>query len=134
MLGLATALHHASLTDDVTGPFVQTTSKVAPAAAIRILQQALPPNINQSRQDTVELENVPPAQLLAPRSADSLLHELSTGAAGLGDRVVHVGRAGPAPLGARGTVVGVHEDDLEVMFDVSFPGGNDLQGRCAALS
>lgn len=38
--------------------------------------------------------------------------------------------AGSPPLGSRGTVVGVHEGALEVMFDHDFIGGNDLQGRC----
>ena len=47
----------------------------------------------------------------------------------LGDRVAFLGRGGPAPLAARGTVVGVHGEDYEVLFDVAFTGGNDLQGR-----
>jgi len=47
----------------------------------------------------------------------------------LGDRVVFLGRGGPAPLAARGTVVGVHDEDFEVLFDAPFTGGNDLQGR-----
>lgn len=38
--------------------------------------------------------------------------------------------AGSPPLGSRGTVVGVHEGALEVLFDVDFIGGGDLQGRC----
>ena len=37
---------------------------------------------------------------------------------------------GSPPLGSRGTVVGVHEGALEVLFDVDFIGGGDLQGRC----
>ena len=38
--------------------------------------------------------------------------------------------AGSPPLGSRGTVVGVHEGALEVLFDADFIGGGDLQGRC----
>ena len=40
------------------------------------------------------------------------------------------GAAGSPPLGSRGTVVGVHEGALEVLFDADFIGGGDLQGRC----
>ena len=53
----------------------------------------------------------------------------------LGDRVGYLGSAGrPKPeLGARGTVVGVHEDSCEVLFDADFPGGTNLQGRWALI-
>lgn len=40
------------------------------------------------------------------------------------------GVAGSPPLGSRGTVVGVHEGAVEVLFDADFIGGGDLQGRC----
>ena len=38
--------------------------------------------------------------------------------------------AGSPALGSRGTVVGMHEGALEVLFDSDFVGGGDLQGRC----
>ncbi len=42
----------------------------------------------------------------------------------------HICAVGSPPLGSRGTVVGVHEGALEVLFDADFIGGGDLQGRC----
>jgi hypothetical protein len=36
---------------------------------------------------------------------------------------------GTPPLGFRGTIVGVHDDACEVLFDREFPGGTDLFGR-----
>lgn len=38
--------------------------------------------------------------------------------------------AGAPPFGTRGTVVGVHEGVLEVLFDIDFIGGTSLHGRC----
>ena len=39
--------------------------------------------------------------------------------------------AGTPTLGSRGTVVGVHEGAVEVLFDADFiGGGGDLYGRC----
>lgn len=38
--------------------------------------------------------------------------------------------AGTPTLGSRGTVVGVHEGAVEVLFDADFIGGGDLYGRC----
>lgn len=105
---------------------VQTSAKVAPEAAIRTLQQALPPNLSRP-QPPVELEGVGPALLLAPSAG--LPNELVGGNLSLADRIVFVGGSGPPPLGARGTIVGVHADDFEVLFDAPFSGGTDLQGR-----
>ena len=101
---------------------------VAADSAIRVLQQALPPNLVRA-QEPVELENVPPALLLTPNDATTIPNELTGGRAQLGDRVVFVGRGGPPPLGARGTVIGVHEEDFEILFDAPFTGGNNLQER-----
>lgn len=107
---------------------MQTSAEVASDSAIRVLQQALPPNLT-AKQAPLEMDNVPPALLLAPNETGLIPNELAGGSASLGDRVVFVGRGGPPPLGALGTVVGVHEEDYEVLFDASFTGGTDLQGR-----
>ena len=54
----------------------------------------------------------------------------SGGSFSLGDRVVFAGSTESPPFGTRGTIVGVHGDFLEVIFDAPFDGGNDLGGRC----
>lgn len=107
---------------------VQTSSIVASEQAIRVLQSAMPPALSKP-QPPVEVTNVDPSLLLIPASAGSLPSVLCAKGAALGDRVAFISCGGPAPLGARGTIVGVHEDDYEVLFDVAFTGGNDLQGR-----
>ena len=101
---------------------------MASEQAIRTLQSALPPALSRP-QAPVEITNVSPALLLAPTGADSLPSVLCAKGAALGDRVAFISCSGPAPLGARGTIVGVHEDDYEVLFDAPFMGGSDLQGR-----
>ena len=42
----------------------------------------------------------------------------------------HLRCAGSPSFGSRGTVVGIHEGALEILFDGDFIGGGDLQGRC----
>ena len=49
----------------------------------------------------------------------------------LGDRVVYALESGVVPLGFRGTVVGVQETIIDVVFDSTFMGGNNLDGRCS---
>lgn len=63
----------------------------------------------------MELENVAPALLLPPAAkGGGLTAALAGGAFDLGDRVAAVGGGGVPPFGARGTVVGVMEDAVEV--------------------
>jgi hypothetical protein len=47
----------------------------------------------------------------------------------LGDRVVHVQDSGSAPIGAKGIVVGIDQNNIDVVFDVSFISGITLGGR-----
>ena len=93
-----------------------------------MLQSALPPALSR-RQPAVEISNVAANLLLAPNDAGSVPSVLCAKGAALGDRVAFLSCSGPATLGARGTIVGVHDGDYEVMFDAAFTGGNDLQGR-----
>jgi hypothetical protein len=51
----------------------------------------------------------------------------------LGDRVVCTTDEGAVPLGAKGTVVGIDEDIIEVLFDIPLVGGTDLDGRCSVF-
>jgi 5'-3' exoribonuclease 1 len=48
---------------------------------------------------------------------------------GLGDRVVYVCDTGSVPIGNKGTVIGVQEKSIEVVFDTTFMSGTTLGGR-----
>ncbi|DBA92644.1 TPA: hypothetical protein ACH3X1_002861 [Trebouxia sp. C0004] len=110
-------------------PLVKTSAQVAAEDAIRALQAALPPGLTKPLVP-VELENVKPTLLLPPTEKGGVASELAGGAFDLGDRVACLKSTGSPPLGSRGTVVGVHEGAVEVLFDADFIGGGDLQGRC----
>ncbi|BDA46451.1 5'-3' exoribonuclease 1 [Coccomyxa sp. Obi] len=112
-------------------PLCKSSSVVAPEGAIRTLQDMMPPG--QTRpMPAVELESVSPALLLPPVQARSTVAAaLAGGVFELGDRVVSLRAGGDGPpFGLRGTVVGIHEEACEVLFDAEFPGGMDLNGRC----
>lgn len=111
-------------------PLVKPDAKVASEPAVRMLQAALPPRPARPPAP-VALEAVPAPLLLPPLLKGAPAAALAGGAFDLGDRVAAVGGAGPAPFGARGTVVGVYDDAVEVLFDEDFAGGTDLSGRCA---
>eukprot|EP00884_Botryococcus_braunii_P018829 jgi/Botrbrau1/562/Bobra.0010s0030.2 len=111
-------------------PLVKTSAKVAPEHVIKSLQAALPAMPAQPPVP-IELENVAPWLLLSPVDPHShIAAELAGGEFELGDRVVSLTSKGSPPLGLRGTIVGIHDDACEVLFDVEFPGGTDLHGRC----
>ncbi len=107
---------------------VKGNSVVASADAIRYFQASIPPP--QTTQVAVEMENVRAAMLLPPIEPGGLMAAFSGGSFALGDRVVAAGATSGPPFGLRGTIVGVHEQFVEVLFDQAFDGGNDLQGRC----
>eukprot|EP00891_Asterochloris_glomerata_P000603 jgi/Astpho2/603/Aster-x0943 len=102
-------------------PLVKTSSRVAPEDAIRALQASLPPNLAKPQQP-LELENVSPQLLVAPVERGMLTLAVAGGNLELGDRT--------PTFGARGTVVGVHDDAIEVLCDATFIGGTTLHGRC----
>jgi 5'-3' exoribonuclease 1 len=110
-------------------PLVKPTAKVAPESAVRMLQAALPPNISKT-VPAVELENVAPALLMAPLMKGGVASAFAGGNFEIGDRVLTVSSVGAPAFGSRGTVVGVYDEAVEVLFDQEFLGGNDLFGRC----
>lgn len=110
-------------------PLVKPTAKVAPESAVRMLQAALPPNITKTLP-AVELENVAPALLMAPLVKGGIASVFAGGNFEIGDRVLTVSSVGAPAFGSRGTVVGVYDEAVEVLFDQEFLGGNDLFGRC----
>ena len=131
-------------------PLVRTTSRVAPEAAIRALQLTMPGGglgdaataPEPGALPEVEMANVAPALLLPPASRSGPATALAGGTFDVGDRVASIAAPGsgdataaPPPFGARGTVVGVHEEEaVEVLFDCPWAGGSDLHGRCAGAS
>ncbi|KAJ1550796.1 hypothetical protein HK096_004972, partial [Nowakowskiella sp. JEL0078] len=76
------------------------------------------------------MANVPRQAVLKPAHA---IHKLSSQSFNIGDRVTHVPDTGSVPLGARGTVVGLEENLVNVVFDEPFLGGFNLDGRCSEL-
>lgn len=74
----------------------------------------------------VVLQHCPRSILLKPADAEAKLHTQSFK---LGDRVVYALEAGVVPFAARGTVVGVQQKVVDIVFDTSFMGGKDLEGR-----
>jgi 5'-3' exoribonuclease 1 len=110
-------------------PLVKFTAKVAPEPAVRMLQSALPPP--QRPLPPAELDNVAPPLLLPPLEPGGMEASFAGGSFDLADRVVSVGAGAGPPFGARGTVVGLYDEAVEVLFDAPFAGGTDLFGRCA---
>ena len=110
-------------------PLVKPTAKVAPESAVRMLQAAMPPKPKEL--PPVELENVSPALLLPPLVKGGTASAFAGGSFELADRVTFVGSAGAPAFGSRGTVVGIYDEAVEVLFDQEFLGGNDLFGRCS---
>jgi 5''-3'' exonuclease len=65
--------------------------------------------------------------------ATDVIQQTDTSAPELGDRIVNLCANG-LPFGARGTVVGIHDEKtgcVEVVMDKEFIGGSTLQGMCA---
>ncbi|KAL7750241.1 exonuclease II Exo2 [Sorochytrium milnesiophthora] len=89
--------------------------------ADRVLQQP-------STLKPIVLKNVPPQILLKPSHCQSRLTNQSFQ---LGDRVVSVQDTGSVPFAAKGTVVAIEKDQVEVLFDHSFLGGSSLNDRCS---
>lgn len=108
---------------------MQVTAESASEQAVRALQISLPPALSR-KLSPVEVDNVDASLLLPPHGGSSSIPSALTGLnLRLGSRVAFVGSTGGPPLASRGTVVGLHGDDFEVLFDSSFHGGTDLQGR-----
>ena len=113
---------------DVTR-LTQVDAQVASEQAIRALQSALPAVVTRAAPRKVEIEGVSPCLLLAPHHSSSVPSALTGRCLTLGSRIAFVGSSGGPLFGSRGTVVGIHADDYEVLFDAPFVGGNDLQSR-----
>lgn len=98
--------------------------------SIKKLEEFLDSNVKTSTgipdYSQILVKSVPRQAVLKPLNAP---HRLSTQKFELGDRVVHVLTSGSVPLAAKGTVVGVDDSYLDVLFDRTFMGGSDLSNR-----
>lgn len=72
------------------------------------------------------VNNTPRKNLLRPSDAP---YKLINQSFALGDRVIYVTDTGSVPLGLKGTVVGVLDKVIDVVFDATFLGGTTLGGR-----
>ncbi|RUS21744.1 hypothetical protein BC938DRAFT_475360, partial [Jimgerdemannia flammicorona] len=75
---------------------------------------------------TIILRNTPRQALLKPAHAPTRLQNQKFQ---LGDRVIFVQDSGGMPTGAKGTVVGIEEQTIDVVLDSTFMGGTTLGGR-----
>lgn len=78
---------------------------------------------------TLVIKNIPRQAVLKPSHA---AFRLGGQKFSLGDRVVVVQDSGSVPLAAMGVVVGITMSNIDVVFDLPFLGGSNLQGRCRA--
>lgn len=76
----------------------------------------------------VVIRGVPRKVLLRPEDA---VVRLNYQTFSLGDRVIYVCDTGSVPIGNKGTVVGVDEKTIDIVFDTTFMGGVTLSGRCS---
>lgn len=74
----------------------------------------------------VTLAKIPPTVLLRPSDAERRLFYQPFS---LGDRVVYVSDSGSVPIGYKGTVVGLGDKVIDVIFDIAFLGGGTLGSR-----
>ena len=73
------------------------------------------------------VKGIPSEAVLKPSDATFKLQDQHFA---LGDRVVMVQETGSVPLGAKGVVVGFHNQGMEILWDHSFLSGTNLNGRC----
>jgi hypothetical protein len=78
---------------------------------------------------SINVTNVPRLALLKP---EHTLYRLGDQYFKIGERIVHASDIGSAPLGAKGTIIGMENKYLEILFDEPFLSGS-LGGRYSTL-
>lgn len=74
------------------------------------------------------MQGIPRQAVLKPSHAK---YRLQNQRFALGDRVIMVQDSGGVPLCAKGVVVGLNDNSIDVIWDVPFLSGTDLNGRCS---
>ncbi|GAA5965952.1 hypothetical protein JCM3765_004130 [Sporobolomyces pararoseus] len=85
----------------------------------------------QSGGDQIKMaliKGIPRQALLKPEYSTARLREQEFS---LGDRVVTVVESGNVPLSAKGVVIGIQTNLIDVVFDVQFMSGTTLGNRCS---
>jgi len=74
------------------------------------------------------VKGIPRQAVLKPSHAQYRLQNQSFS---LGDRVTMVQDSGSVPLAAKGVVIGLNSNSMDVIWDVPFMSGTSLQNRCS---
>ncbi len=119
-------------------PRTPCTTESMPTAAVTSVQRAADVRTAAQEQQGNPKEiniKIPPSAMYREGSitATDVLHLSDSEAPELGDRIVNLCANGLS-FGARGTVVGIHNEKtgcVEVVMDKEFIGGSSLQGSCA---
>ncbi|GAA5803816.1 hypothetical protein HPULCUR_009301 [Helicostylum pulchrum] len=106
-------------TEELTKPYVEEIEK----AAVEYHEKYESFDVKK-----VVIRGVPRKVLLRPEDA---VVRLNYQTFSLGDRVIYVCDTGSVPIGNKGTVVGVDEKTIDIVFDTTFMGGVTLSGRCS---
>lgn len=73
-----------------------------------------------------KVQGIPRQAVLKPAHA---VYRLQNQRFALGDRVIMVQDSGSVPLAAKGVVIGLNADSIDVVWDVPFISGTTLGGR-----
>ncbi|GAA5930973.1 hypothetical protein JCM1841_003667 [Sporobolomyces salmonicolor] len=99
--------------------------------AVQLIEKLSDKLVSQKTQSGIKqalIKAIPRQALLKPAHAPSRLREQQFA---LGDRVVTVVETGSVPLSAKGVVVGIQSNLVDVVFDVQFMSGTTLGDRCS---
>ncbi|CAG8717965.1 9292_t:CDS:2, partial [Ambispora leptoticha] len=96
--------------------------------AIAKIEQAAVEFTNKKFFKRLVVRKVPRDVLLKPAHSSTRLQGQKFS---LGDRVVFVQDSGNVPIAAKGTVVGIERNNIDVVFDASFMSGSTLGDRCS---
>jgi hypothetical protein len=111
-------------------------SKAMPKEAVKTVEEESNRYVanNNARKKKTVMINCQTNQLLTPLSDIPATDEESTQMdIPLGERVMNLRDNGPIPFGLKGTVTGIVNNLLEVVFDEEFLGGTNLGNRCSDL-
>ncbi|CAG8658856.1 9291_t:CDS:2, partial [Gigaspora rosea] len=96
--------------------------------AIAKIEQAAVEFTNKKSFKKLTIQKIPRDVLLKPAHSSTRLQGQKFS---LGDRVVFVQDSGNVPIAAKGTVVGIEKNNIDVVFDASFMSGSTLGDRCS---
>lgn len=97
--------------------------------AVQVVEKLADSLVNKKRSEAIKMaviKGIPRQALLKPEYAPARLREQEFS---LGDRVVTVVDSGNVPLCAKGVVIGIQTNLIDVVFDVQFMSGTTLGDR-----